>query len=183
MKQDHQAFSLIELLISLVLMLFICTMIIPHGHKHAQQQVIQELDRLEALFYSLQQRAMACGLDVQLTCNVAKQSYRYQTLQENELTAFLSQNIRFGVMPGTMGPPWQATEAVQTPITFAQLADAVEQENRIYFFSNGKISSGTIYLCDQGYTVGGALTCAVSQVSSIRKYLYDGKRWKLINSQ
>lgn len=164
-------------------MLFICTMIIPHGHKHAQQQVIQELDRLEALFYSLQQRAIACGFDVQLICNVSKQAYRYQTLQERELTAFLSQNIRFGVVPGTMGPPWQATEVVQMPITFAHSIGTTGQENCIKFFSNGKISSGTIYLCDQGYTVGGALTCPVSQVSSIRKYLYDGKRWKLINSQ
>lgn len=158
-------------------------MIIPHGPKHHKQQLIQELDRLEALFYSLQQRALACGLDLQLRCNVTKQAYSYQTLEGSELTAFLSPNIRFGVVPGTMGPPWQATELIKTPITFASLSDSTGGENCVKFFSNGKISSGTIYLCDKEQAIGGALTCAVSQVFYIRKYLYNGKRWKLINLQ
>lgn len=164
-------------------MLFICSMIIPYGANHSKQQLIQELDRLEALFYSLQQRAIASGLDVQLLFDITQQAYSYQTLHGGRVTAVLSHNIRFGAVPGALGPPWHATAVIQKPITFARSGHRMSEECCVTFFSNGKISTGTIYLCDQGQTRGGALTCAVSQVSSIRKYLYDGKQWQLINSQ
>jgi len=183
MNKAREAFSLLELFMSIALIMLMSCMIIPKIVVTRDQVLIQALDRIEVLFHSLQQRALACGCDVELMCDISEHSYTYKTLQGTEQTTLLGSDIHFGVVPGTMGPPWQATEVVTAPITFRGYKGNISTRASVMFYSNGKISPGTMYLCDKRKAVGGALTCAVSQVFYIRKYLYNGKQWKLINSQ
>lgn len=178
-NRGNSAFSLLELFISLALIMIIVCMLIPRVIMRRDQVLIQELDKFETLFYSLQQRAIAQGKNLYLSFDLERQAYSYQTMHGKQHQVFLSPELCFGVVPETLGPPWQATKPVTSIVTF----EVLQGKQCVKFFSNGKISSGSLYLCDKDKTIGGALTCAVSQVFYIRKYLYNDKQWKLINSQ
>lgn len=179
MNKAQGAFSLLELFISIALVMFIGCMMIPKMVTVPDQALRQALDQFETLFYCLQQRALAGGYNQILLFDLEKQAYSYQTMHGKKHTVALPQDLYFDVVPGTYGPPWQAIAPVTKPITF----EGVKGTYCVKFFSDGKISSGTLYLCDRNKTVGGALTCAVSQVFYIRRYLYSNRQWKLIKSQ
>lgn len=161
-------------LVSLIWCLFV-----PRLQIINDQKILQELDQLEATFYTLQYRALAQGKDLTLSFDLEKNMYYYVTEQGGQHAAFLSEGLCFGVVFGTCGPPANPIDVIKHPITFKNRLKA----SSVMFFSNGKISSGTLYICDNNKTIGGALTCAVSQVSYIRKYVYTNKQWNLINLQ
>lgn len=176
MFENQRSFSLIELMIVVSLMVVLVSFLIPDISFRKDLLLIQELDRLEALFYTLQQRAVSTGEKIVLSFDIDKNSYSYKALSNGLNFATLSSGIRFGIVGGALGPPWKAIEKIENLITFAK----INEKPAVVFFQNGKMSSGTIYLCDEN-GVGGALTCAVSQVFYIRKYMYNDKQWKLVN--
>ena len=70
-----------------------------------------------------------------------------------------------------MGSPGSPTHRIEKAITFPG--------SKIHFYPTGIISSGTAYLVDKNKQYMYALSNAVSQVSYLRFYRYDGG-WKLL---
>ena len=125
--------------------------------------------------------------------SIASSRYMHKTLVRTELdllctTCFYLRNAaiaankeislvfdeaenRFGFLPEAKGPPSSADTHLQSAITFAN--------KRITFYSDGIISSGTVYLIDAHRSSLYALSNGIAQFSLLRKYHYDGA-WQLM---
>jgi len=124
-----------------------------------------EIDKLATVCTYVQQLARATNEEKFLTFDMQKNEYTCDGFAEK-----LSQRVSFGILPGVKGPPGSPDHVVEKAITFPG--------QRICFYPTGVISSGTVYLIDKRYSVQYALSNAVSQVSYLRMYRYDGG-WKL----
>ena len=125
-----------------------------------------ELDKLAAVCDYLQQRAITTNTEQILTCNLQTNSYDSQIVHEK-----ITHSARFGFLPNAMTMGSNA-HSIKKAITFV--------DNLIHFYPTGIISSGTIYLIDNKKQFMYALSNAVSKVSHLRLYRYDGA-WKLLN--
>ncbi len=125
-----------------------------------------ELDKLYSVCHYAQRYAMASNRVQTITFNIPANTYRFMSVKKN-----FYQVCIFGVMPGVKGPPAHPTSVLSKPITFL--------EERITFHPDGIIQAGTIYLVNPNKTTMYALSNAVSQVSHLRKYRYDGS-WRMI---
>lgn len=176
-----KAFTLLELMLTLCIGLILCSMAIPHFMNRNQHQLMHELERLEVIFYYLQQRAIATNVAQELILDPVSQTYAYR--KNNQLVTYrLAPNVSFGFISGVLGPPSQPIKPIASALVFAQYA---QEGQKAGLFSakilpSGKISPGTLYLTDKTKNVMGALTCGVSRVSYIRRYLYQSQEWILL---
>lgn len=125
-----------------------------------------ELEKLYALCQYAQRYAMASNNIQTITFNVSTNTYRFLEWEEQ-----LTSGVQFGFMRNAQGPPAQPTSLLSKPITFAG--------NHITFYPDGIMQSGTLYLVNTNKTSMYALSNAVSQVSHVRKYKYNGA-WHVI---
>ncbi|HEX4068856.1 MAG TPA: type II secretion system protein [Candidatus Babeliales bacterium] len=128
-----------------------------------------EVDKLATACSYLQQKAIASNSDQMLVCDTEKSSYRGDNVTEN-----LSSRVCFGFLPNVLGSPGSPSRTITKAITFA--------DSSIHFYPTGTLSSGTVYLTDKHKKNMYALSNAVSQVSYLRLYRYDGK-WKLLGQE
>jgi hypothetical protein len=125
-----------------------------------------EVDKLANVCSFLQQHAIATNSEQVLECDTKNNEYHCDNVNEK-----LSQRIAFGFLPGVMGSPGSPTQSIKKAITFPGSV--------IHFYPTGIISSGTVYLVDKKKQCMYALSNAVSQVSYLRMYRYDGK-WNML---
>lgn len=152
-------FTLIELSIVIALCALIVTLSGAHIFFLERIVVRAELELLYVTCYMLQHSAMMLGKPQTLTFDRTNNSYRYKT-SEYKLPAHVS----YGVASGVKGPPSTPNYVIANPITF--------KENKITFTPDGIIQPGAVYLTDRHHRCTYALSCAVSQVSYLRKYQY-----------
>lgn len=101
-----------------------------------------------------------------LTFEPDKKSYRYGMMRH-----YLPTHVCFGYPDSAHGPPAYPEKLITNPITF--------KNNILSFAPTGVLQAGTVYLCDKTHMHAYALTCAVAQVSYLRKYQYNEK-WELV---
>ena len=163
-----QGFTLIELMIvvslfSLITMLGMMQLsFLDDTIAHA------EIDKLAGVCSYLQQKAIATNSEQHLVCDEQKNEYRLDSVHET-----LSRRVAFGFLPNVLGSPGSPSRSIEKAITFP--------DSSIHFYPTGTISSGTVYLIDKNKKIMYALSNAISQVSYLRLYRYDG-RWKLLSA-
>ena len=171
------SFSIIELMIVLSALTVLVAITVPRFLDLKKRALIHDLEYLSMVCSYLQQKAIASHKTLYLTFNQTNQCYVYQGLKNKITTIPLSSGILFGFIEGVKGPPGDPTKAITSSITF----ESEKQEiYHITFFYDGKISPGTVYLVDTKKKFMGALTCTLSQVSYIRKYLYNKIQWTVL---
>jgi len=125
-----------------------------------------ELDLLCTTCFYLRNAAIAANKEISLVFDEAENRYFFED-EVHQLPAA----VRFGFLPEAKGPPSSADTHLQSAITFAN--------KRITFYSDGIISSGTVYLIDAHRSSLYALSNGIAQFSLLRKYHYDGA-WQLM---
>ncbi len=170
----RKAFTLLEMLLVLVIVTILCAITIHSFGDDDRTLMLQELEKIEVVVHYLQQRAMATQQAQSLVITTTAQTYRYGSVRQ-----VLPPRICFGYVATAHGPPGNPT----APLTHVATFPAVNPTTfLIKIFPNGKMSSGTLYMRNYGGTRLGALTCTVSQVSYLRKYMYDSGQWVLLAS-
>jgi len=101
-----------------------------------------------------------------LSVYLSKRKNQFHDREEKLLSG-----VQFGFIQGAKGPPAHPVSILSKPITFL--------EESITFHPDGIMQAGTIYLVNAHKTRMYAISNAVSQVSHVRKYRYDGS-WRLI---
>ncbi|MCK4499119.1 hypothetical protein KAU11_01325 [Candidatus Babeliales bacterium] len=161
------AFTLIELLLTLSLFIFLATLTIPLPSFFTKALVKSEVEQLHTTFSFLQQKALATGAKQKLSFDISNNRYTYQ-LKSKLVTHTLPAKVSFDFLPNALGPPSKANRPITQASTFGAY---------ITFFPDGTITPGTIYLVDNNKKIMNALTVPVSDVSYVRKYRYGDKRW------
>ena len=161
------AFTLIELLVVISLIALLATLGVMQLSFLDETITHAQVDKLAAVCSYLQHRAIVSNSEQILLCDEQKNEYRGSNVSET-----LSPRVCFGFLPHVLGSPGAPSRVIKKAITFP---DAT-----IHFFPTGIISSGTLYLTDKNKKYMYALSNAISQVSYLRRYRYDGK-WKLLN--
>jgi len=175
-----KSFSLIELLVTMAIMVILVSIAIPRILPLNKYYLIHELEKLTVTFKYLQQKAIASNIAQVVTFDIKNQSYTFPAPGGMVTTYKLPNGILFGTLKNILGPPAKPTHLITDPITFKK--DHKKDALPVFqatFFTNGQISSGAAYLIDCDEKVMGAFTCAVSQVSYIRVYVYEKNAWKV----
>jgi type II secretion system protein H len=159
-------FSLIELMVVLAIIALIAMLTGTGSRALTDLATRLELDKLYALCHYAQRYAMASNQIQTITFNIPANSYRFREREEK-----LASGVQFGFIQGAQGPPAQPVSALSKPITFLG--------EHITFYPDGIIQAGTLYLVNDKKTIMYALSNAVSQVSHLRKYVYDGS-WRMV---
>jgi len=170
------AFTLIEICISLALCILVVGLSLPRFTFFKQFFLRQDIDKLWHVVTYLQQRAIASGSEQSLLFNPTTYTYTFKSTANSLITISLSSQIIFGALPTTWGPPGRTDALITDPISFPH-QETPPHFHCLKIFSNGKIYPGTIYLCDRNKQIMAALTCSISQVSYIRRYLYEKGQW------
>ena len=155
-------FSLIELSIVLLLIALLVTLSGTQTSFLDRMVLRNELEQLYTTCSYLQRSAIATNKKQQLTFDIPRNRYRYHQTEHA-----LSTRIRFGTAAGVKGPPGDPKQLINNPISF--------KNNTITFHPDGVIEPGTVYITDSKQQYTYALSCAVAQVSYLRKYQYTGK--------
>ncbi len=162
-RYSAAGFSLLEL--SIVLLLIALLVMLSGAQISFLDRMIvrSELEQLYTTCSYLQRSAMAQNKPQQLIFDVPNNRYRYHTTEHT-----LAARVQFGSSLGAKGPPSSPTKSILNPISFPN--------SSITFHPDGVIEPGTVYLTDVKQQYSYALSCAVAQVSYLRKYQYTG-RW------
>jgi prepilin-type N-terminal cleavage/methylation domain-containing protein len=165
-----RAFTLIELVLVLAIVVIISAVGLPYLWDRDQALLNHELEHLELLFTFMQQQALATNKP----CTLVVQPPRIYTFTRNGRVAMyqLAPGIEFGTIPGAYGPPANPTGPLTQAATFPPVMQAGMQGFEVVFLPNCQTTPGAVYLKATKSSFMGALTCAVSQVSYIRRYLY-----------
>jgi len=162
-------FTLIEAMVVVCLFALVATLGMMQLSFLDSTIIHAEVDKLATVCSYLQQKAIATDTELVLTFDMQKNEYRCDKIRE-----VLSQRISFGFLPNVLGPPGSPSHRIEKATTFPDSA--------VHFYPTGIISSGTVYLVDKKKQYMYALSNAVSQVSYLRLYRYDG-RWKLLGEK
>ena len=175
-KHKRHAFSVIELLMVVSIICILAAIGIPSLFNRASDgPLINSLNELELLCLCAQHSAYASNEQQCITINTMTkecclttktQTWRFQ----------LPATCHFGVIGRVCGPPAEPKEIITQAVTFP----GEKTTYRIFFRPTGVISAGTAYIIDKDAGCMGALTCGVSQVSYIRKYMYKNHYWQLL---
>jgi prepilin-type N-terminal cleavage/methylation domain-containing protein len=160
-------FTLIEAMVVLALFALVVILGIKQLSFLDNTIVHTEIDKLATVCSYLQQKAIASNSDQNLVCDTTNNKYRGDNVNET-----LSSRVCFGFLPNVLGSPGSPARVINKAVTFV--------DSSIHFYPTGTISSGTVYLTDKSKKNMYALSNAVSQVSYLRLYRYDGK-WKLLD--
>jgi len=163
---SKNGFSLIELMIVLVIIAIIAMLTGTSNVLLTDIATRLELDKLYSICHYAQRYAMASNQVQTITFNIAANTYRFHEREEKLLSG-----VHFGFIQGAKGPPAHPISPLSKPITFTGEC--------ITCYPDGIIQSGTLYLVNANKTTMYALSNAVSQVSHLRKYIYDGS-WRMI---
>lgn len=177
---QRRAFSLLELLITISIVTIVLAIAIPRIIPSEHTTLIYELEKMASTFTYLQQKALASNIPQTLTFDIPNNSYSFQGPSGKNTVYKLPESLFFGCIQNILGPPAKPIQPITDPITFKK--DHKNTETPLFqatFFTNGQITPGAAYLIDQDKKVVGAFTCAVSQVSYIRVYLYENNAWKI----
>lgn len=170
------AFSLLELLVVLSLLIILFTFTIPKQRYFTCVLLQNEIDQLYTTFSFLRNKAIASNTKQELHIFSEKNFYTYYT--KNKITTHkLCPLVSFGYIPNSKGTPASPKKIITRAITFKKIKRYQERYHRVIFSENGKISTGTIYLTDKKQKLMKALTCSPAQVSFIRTYDYKNKKW------
>ncbi len=161
-----KGFSLIELMIALAIFCLIITLTYTNVSFLEQSMVHHEINKLASIAHYLAGRARTTNQEQVLQFDRFARSYTFNGRKET-----LPMGIEFGVLSSVKGPPSNPIQAIANPITFKQ--------EKIIFHPQGIMQPGTVYLIHKKSQQMYALSCAVAQVSFLRKYRYD-KRWILM---
>ena len=168
MIHTKQAFTFIELLIVLTLFALLATLGVMQLSFLDETIVHAQVDQFATVCSYLQQKAMATNNEQKLVCDEQKNKYCFDNVHE-----ILSKQVCFGFLPNVLGSPGSPSRVIKKAITFP--------DSTLHFYPTGIISSGTAYFTDKNKKYMYALSNAVSQVSYLRLYRYDG-RWKLLDT-
>lgn len=179
-----RAFSLIEVLIVLSLIVVILTVSIPRFEFLNEHILSFELEKLFTIFIYLQQSAIASNKILFFVINEKDQSYVYSTGPTKIKKERLADKIKFGFIDGVCGPPGNPIKRIDKAINLeSHLTSAnIKENNIIKFLPSGRITAGTIYLVDKVKKHMAALTSSVSYVSYIRKYKYENFKWRSLEN-
>lgn len=159
-------FTLIECSLVILLISFVMFLSGAHGKFLHRLLARTELEHLYTTCYYLQRKAMITGKTQRLTFEPQKKAYRYGMTRH-----YLPTHVCFGCPDGAKGPPAHPERRITNPITF--------KGGSMLFHPTGVMQAGTAYLTDSMRQHGFALSCAVAQVSYLRKYQYSDK-WELL---
>lgn len=159
-------FTLIELLIVVSIVMLLSALTMMNIRSFRGLLVRTELEKLYATALYLQRVAQTTGQEQLLVIDVNHNTYVYQGQTEA-----LPIGVQFGVSPGVLGPPGSPTHEITAATSFIH--------QRILFYPDGIIQSGTVYVTD-GKRHTYALSNAVGHVSFLRKYRYDGSWQPLV---
>jgi len=160
-------FLVVEVALVLALILVIITLATPQFLFLKRQMVHSEIQKLIAEFFYHRAYAMATHQDLMLTVDPGRGTYGTQ-----ERMLSLASGVQFGFLPQLLGPPSQPTRLIDKAVSFLH--------NRINFYADGTMSSGTIYLLDSQNRRCYAVTIPAGQAPFIRSYEYQD-RWVLIS--
>jgi type II secretory pathway pseudopilin PulG len=171
-----KSFSIFELLLVLAAIAILFTITIPRLSFFSHFLLQGEVEKLFSTFNYLQQKAIASNSEQELFFDLAKNYYFYKSKDDSQrlIEQKLPQQIKFGFLPNSMGPPSSPSKSISSSITFKYVN---ENQFRATFLGNGSISPGTLYLVDIKKNHMMALSCSISQVSCIRKYRYTSGKW------
>ncbi len=167
MSVAKTGFTLIEMIVVLCLFALVATLGIMQLSFLDATIAHAELDKFATACSYMQQHAIATNTEMVLTCDTVQNKYYGDNVRES-----LTSPIMFGAIPGVRGSPGSPSRVIQHPVTFAN--------SQIHFYPTGIISSGTVYVTNRKKQYMYALSNAVSQVSYLRFYRYDGK-WNLLS--
>jgi prepilin-type N-terminal cleavage/methylation domain-containing protein len=164
--RNQKGFPLIELMIVIVLVALLSGLTLWNMRTFSGMVVRADIEKLYTTCIYLRQKAVSTHTEQLLEFDHANNTYRYDDTIEH-----LSTTTIYGFVKGVMGPP----SSLQAPISTYNTFD----HNRIIFYPDGIIQSGTLYITDKDKKALYALTSGVGQVSFLRKYRYDGS-WHLL---
>ena len=133
------------------------------------------LAELELLCLCAQHTACASNRQQAVTIDTQQNTCMLTTSRQRWLVE-LPKTCSFGFLPNALGPPSEPTKKITQAVTFP----IEKNQFKILFQPTGVISPGTAYIIDKQESQLGALTCGVSQVSYIRKYVYNNRTWHLL---
>ena len=155
--------TLIELLIVVTLIAILATLAIPSWKFLKHQQIIEQLNQLQIICTTSQQKATSTQEKQTLTFEPNAHNFFF-----NQHTEKLLPGVSFGFLPGLKGPPSHPKKPITQAITFP--------DQTITFYPDGTISAGTIYLINQQKEQY-ALTVPISKATFARKYRYQNNQW------
>jgi prepilin-type N-terminal cleavage/methylation domain-containing protein len=168
---EREGFTLIEISISIALLLLIALLGLQLFSFNRQALARIEMENIYALMLYLQRKALLTNKVEKLSFDSINHSY-----YGNNTHFKLHKNVYFGRKRpiGSFGKSSEMLEQEQTDkaITF--------KDTSIYFYPDGIISPGAIYIKDNNTISAYALTSGIAKASYIRKYLYDKGQWKLL---
>jgi prepilin-type N-terminal cleavage/methylation domain-containing protein len=170
-RNNNPAFSLIELTVVLALVAILATLVVTSSNIYSRFLVRAELDKLYSVCSYVNQLAQVTGSPQTISFNTQQANYSYENVQEQ-----LAPQVIFGAVAGAKGPPSSPRNSITRAVTFPN--------NQIVFHPTGIMQAGTVYISSrhsgsQELRNTHALSCAVSQVSFLRRYVYDGT-WRLV---
>lgn len=158
---NKPGFTLIELMIVVSLVALLAVLATANLSFLDRLIVRSEIEKLHTIARYLQRCAITENKTYHLTFDEHNNAYNYENHHET-----LSPHIAIGIIPEALGPPASADKPIRQSVTF--------QNKRITFYPTGIMSAGTVYLIDRTKQCMFALSNAVSQISYLRLYQYDG---------
>lgn len=162
-KFNKSGFTLIEVVTTLALFIFIALITIPTINFYNSQLVKAELATLEMNINYLNSLSNLDKEKKILKFNIKDNSYNF----ENK-THKLNNNVKFGFLNNSFGPPSSPKKAIKEASTF--------KNDEIEFIINN-YTSGTIYFCDKNKKYMFAISTGVAKKKFVRKYQYLNKKW------
>ena len=158
-------YFIIELLVIISILCLFATMSISNFGFLTRFKLRSEFDLLCSTFDYLKKSSIADNKEYCLTFDREKNCYNFENTCH-----FLPKGITFGIVPGSSY--LKPNNYLHNPITF--------YKDRVTFYSTGIVQSGIVCLVDSSLSVMYCLSSAVSQISILRKYRYDGQ-WNTIS--
>lgn len=168
---NSKGFTLFEVLLTLLLVSIIIGIGSSYIFVIRSALVKVELERLHIVFVYLNRLSILQSHTLELKFDSKNNTYSYADIHGNIKINNLSKDVIFGTLPGLKGPPSAPINNIVNPISF--------KDNNVIFYSDGKISSGTVYVTDKKFSCMYAISIPVSDFPYIRKYHYKDK-WMLL---
>ena len=173
-KNMDKAYSLFELIVVIFALSIFLFVSIPKFNFLDNFILQNELDRLFSTFYYLQQKAIATNEEQKLYFNLDLNSYEYVGKSNLKQNYKLPNKVRFGLLDNIFGPPSKPEKRVNLPITFKKTKKNLFE---VIFYTDGKISSGNVYMITKDKKNLMSLSVSVSPFALITKYKYQNKKW------
>ena len=157
---SKRGFSLIEFMIVIALVALIAGLTIWGSRSFFGIVVRADIEKLYTVCIYLHQKAVSTHEEQILEFDFKNNSYSY-----DGGIHYLNSSVVYGFTEGLKGPPSAPHKLITKCSTF--------DYDRVAFYPDGVIQSGTLYLTDVSKKTVCALTCGVGQISFFRKYRYD----------